>query len=65
MKVTWRDRWKEWQTLDAFVRQHEAELVAKGRMRAMTLCMQRTWQDMMRLKKQEGKDDNATTKDAG
>lgn len=50
--VTWRDRWREWQALDAFVREHERELVDGGRMRAMTICQQQVWQDMMRLRKE-------------
>ena len=50
--VTWRDRWREWQALDAFVREHERELVDGGRMRAMTICQQQVWQDMVRLRKE-------------
>lgn len=50
--VTWQDRKREWVALDEYVREHEEELVTSGRMRGMTMCMQRTWQDMMRLRKE-------------
>lgn len=50
--MTWRDRWHEWQALDSFVREHEQDLVEGRRMRGMTICQQRTWQDMMRLRKE-------------
>lgn len=53
MTVTWRDRWHEWQALDGFARENWQELEQRGRMRAVTICMQRTWMDMMRLKGSE------------
>jgi hypothetical protein len=48
--VTWQDREREWTALYDFAYENYKELEAKGRMKAITLCLQRTWQDMRRLK---------------
>lgn len=49
-KITWEDRYNEWEALFQYLRDNEAELIEKGRMPAMVLCLQRTWADYKKLK---------------
>lgn len=50
-EATWEDRYREWKALYDYARENWVELEEKGRMRAITLCMQRTWGEMRRLRK--------------
>jgi hypothetical protein len=48
--VTYQERMAEWKALYDFAYENYVELEAKGRMKAITLCMQRHWQDAQCIK---------------
>lgn len=49
--LKWEERYREWRALFEYCCENRLELEEKGRMRAFILCLQRHWQDMMRLKR--------------
>ena len=55
MPVDAETRFREWRVLLDYLIEHREELEAKGRIRVLVLCLQRHWQDMLRLK-EKGKD---------
>lgn len=49
-KITWQDRYNEWEALFDYCRDNREALEEAGRMTALVLCLQAHWQDMKRLK---------------
>lgn len=48
--LSWVDRRNEWVALYNYAYENYVELEAKGRMKAVTICLQRHWRDMVRMK---------------
>ncbi len=49
--MTWKDRYLEWRALYEWACEHRLELERTGKMRAITLCLQAHWADMLKLRK--------------
>ena len=48
--INWEERYDEWKALFDYCCENRLELETSGRMRAFVFCLQRHWQDMLRLK---------------
>lgn len=53
LKKTWQERRGEWGLLFDWCHSNCEELEATGRMRGLVLCLQKIWQDAMRLKEEK------------
>jgi len=53
LERTWLERYAEWAVLLGWCSLNRESLEVAGRMKGLTLCLQKIWQDAMRLKERK------------